>query len=231
MESTDLGEDLVEVSNLRETLPLVRYLRLVKSRRNPHVLSDPTDRSEDIFLGSLEILLLEGWMLEEIRTFDDHGSPRVQNPFDVTLAIHGCLILPPSVFESNPCRVLGNCLQAAKLPHQSRREICGGPRMAYEWDSVKIRTPKGRGSGWHPRGSPLKAPRCEDLCTPSRRETKAGRVVRRLGSIIPWVTAVRPMRVLYSSIVGASSVPWMLKTAWIGSQNATAAPRKFQSTR
>ncbi|PKI48295.1 hypothetical protein CRG98_031325 [Punica granatum] len=38
------------------------------------------------------------------------------------------------------------------------------------------------------------------------------------------------MRVLYSSIVGASSVPWVLKKAWIGSQNVTAAPRKFQST-
>ncbi|PKI73459.1 hypothetical protein CRG98_006146 [Punica granatum] len=125
----------------------------------------PPIEAEDIFLGSLKILFLEGWMLGEIRTLDNHGSPLVQNLFDVSLAIHRCLILPPSVFESSSCHVVGDCQQVAKLPHHSRREICGGPRMAYEWDSVKIRAPKGRGFGWRPRGLPLKAPRCStDEC-------------------------------------------------------------------
>ncbi|PKI40916.1 hypothetical protein CRG98_038681 [Punica granatum] len=119
----------------------------------------PLIEAEEIFLGSLEIPFLEGWMLGEIRTLDDHGSPRIQDSFDVSLTIHKCLIIPPSVFESSPCRVFGDYLQAVKLPHHSRREICGGPRMTYEWYSVKIRAPKGRGSRWHPRGSPLKAPR------------------------------------------------------------------------
>ncbi|PKI77732.1 hypothetical protein CRG98_001856 [Punica granatum] len=32
-------------------------------------------------------------------------------------------------------------------------------------------------------------------------------------------------------MVGVSSVPWMLKMAWVESQNVTAVPRKFQSTR
>ncbi|PKI65835.1 hypothetical protein CRG98_013789 [Punica granatum] len=173
VESTDSGEDLVEVSNLRGAWtstgslpePLQGYIRSCQLLLAPIVSEilmcyrTPSIETEDIFLGSLEILFIEGWMLEEIRTLDDHGSPRVQNLFDVTLAIHRCLILPPSVFESSPCRVLGNRLQAAKLPHHSRQEICGGPRMAYEWDFVKIRAPKGYGSGWHPRSSPFKAPR------------------------------------------------------------------------
>ncbi|PKI63411.1 hypothetical protein CRG98_016078 [Punica granatum] len=87
----------------------------------------PPIETEDIFLGSLEILFFKDWMLGEIRTLDDHGSPRVQNPFDVSLAIHGCLILPPSVFEFSPCRVLGDCLQAAKLPHHSHRKYVVDP--------------------------------------------------------------------------------------------------------
>ncbi|PKI26066.1 hypothetical protein CRG98_049245, partial [Punica granatum] len=48
---------------------------------------------------------------------------------------------------------------------------------------------------------------------------------------MPRVAAILPTRVRYSSMVGVSSVPWMLKTAWTGSQNVTAAPKKFQSTR
>ncbi|PKI79299.1 hypothetical protein CRG98_000313 [Punica granatum] len=56
--------------------------------------------------------------------------------FDVTLAICGCLILPPSMFKS-----------ATELPYHSRRKISGGPRMTHEWDSIKIRTPKGHESG------------------------------------------------------------------------------------
>ncbi|PKI44260.1 hypothetical protein CRG98_035334 [Punica granatum] len=91
----------------------------------------PPIEAEDIFLDSLEILFLEVWMLGEIWTLDNHGSPRIQNLFDVSLTIHRCLILPPSVFESSPYRVLRDCLQAAKLPHHSRWEICGRPRMAY----------------------------------------------------------------------------------------------------
>ncbi|PKI78509.1 hypothetical protein CRG98_001097 [Punica granatum] len=47
---------------------------------------------------------------------------------------------------------------------------------------------------------------------------------------MPRVAAILPTRVRYSSMVGVSSVPWMLKTAWTGSQNVTAAPKKFQST-
>ncbi|PKI58580.1 hypothetical protein CRG98_021043 [Punica granatum] len=124
-----------------------------KLRLDGHVRGERCSRWSAIFSP------WRGWMLGEIRMLDDHGSPPVQNLFDVSLAIHGCLILPPSVFEFSQCRVLGDCLQAAKLPHYSRREICGGPRMTYKWYSVKIRAPKGRGSGWHPRGSPLKAPR------------------------------------------------------------------------
>ncbi|PKI73798.1 hypothetical protein CRG98_005782 [Punica granatum] len=48
---------------------------------------------------------------------------------------------------------------------------------------------------------------------------------------MPWVAVILPTRVRYSSMVGVSSVPWMLKTAWAGSQNVTDAPKKFQSTR
>ncbi|PKI39933.1 hypothetical protein CRG98_039677 [Punica granatum] len=107
----------------------------------------PPIETEDIFLGSLKILFFKGWMLWEIRTLNDHGSPRVQNLFDVSLAIHGCLILPPSVFKFSPCRVLGDCLQAAKLPHYSCRKICGGSRMTYEWYSVKIKALRAAGPG------------------------------------------------------------------------------------
>ncbi|PKI57937.1 hypothetical protein CRG98_021652 [Punica granatum] len=32
-------------------------------------------------------------------------------------------------------------------------------------------------------------------------------------------------------MVGVSSIPWMLKMAWVESQNVMTAPRKFQSTR
>ncbi|PKI71929.1 hypothetical protein CRG98_007697 [Punica granatum] len=92
----------------------------------------PLIKGKDVFLGGLEILFLEGWMLGELRTLDDHGSPRVQNSFGVTLAISGCLVLPPSVLEPRSCRILGDCLQATKLPHHSRREVCGGPYMAHE---------------------------------------------------------------------------------------------------
>ncbi|PKI35059.1 hypothetical protein CRG98_044548 [Punica granatum] len=42
----------------------------------------------------------------------------------------------------------------------SRQKIGGGPRMAHEWYSVKIRTFKGHGSEWHPRGVPFKALWC-----------------------------------------------------------------------
>ncbi|PKI66116.1 hypothetical protein CRG98_013474 [Punica granatum] len=65
---------------------------------------------------------------------------------------------------------------------------------------------------------------------PSRRETRVNRVVRKSGSTMPWATAVRPMSVRYSSMVGVSSVPYMLKTAWLGFQKAMAASRKFQSS-
>ncbi|PKI60443.1 hypothetical protein CRG98_019097 [Punica granatum] len=47
---------------------------------------------------------------------------------------------------------------------------------------------------------------------------------------MPWTTAVRPMSVRYSSMVGVSSVPCMSKTVRLGFQNAMAASRKFQST-
>ncbi|PKI42000.1 hypothetical protein CRG98_037618 [Punica granatum] len=117
----------------------------------------PIVKVKNIFLCSLEISFLMGRMLREIQTLSDHDSPSGQDLFDATLAIYGCLVLSPSVFEFSPNCTLRDSLQAAELPHYSCQKINGGPRMTHEWDSIKIGTLKGQGSGWHPHGTPLEA--------------------------------------------------------------------------
>ncbi|OWM67639.1 hypothetical protein CDL15_Pgr024724 [Punica granatum] len=53
--------------------------------------------------------------------------------------------------------------------------------------------------------------------TPSRRETRVDRAVWKLGSTMPWTTAVRPISVRYSSMIGVSSVPCIVEdgATWV----------------
>ncbi|PKI37893.1 hypothetical protein CRG98_041715 [Punica granatum] len=58
----------------------------------------------------LKIPLIKGRMLGEVWTLGNHNSLRIQDLFDVTLAIYGCLILSPSMFKSSSRRILGDRL-------------------------------------------------------------------------------------------------------------------------
>ncbi|PKI26065.1 hypothetical protein CRG98_049246, partial [Punica granatum] len=52
-------------------------------------------------------------------------------------------------------------------------------------------------------------------------------VANGLGTKMPWVVGVGPwMSVVYSSIVGANSVPWKLNTTCSGSQNSMTVLKK-----
>ncbi|PKI39689.1 hypothetical protein CRG98_039922 [Punica granatum] len=66
---------------------------------------------------------------------------------------------------------------------------------------------------------------------PRRVESWLRITANGLGTKMPWVVGVGLwMSTVYSSIVGASFVPWKLNTACWGSQNLVAVLKKIQST-
>ncbi|PKI65441.1 hypothetical protein CRG98_014180 [Punica granatum] len=87
----------------------------------------PSVEAKDVFFCSLEIPLIKGRMLGEVWTLGNHSSPRIQDLFDVTLAICGCLILPPSMFKSSSRRILEDRLGSSYLSVTCSQNAVEGP--------------------------------------------------------------------------------------------------------